>query len=80
MHVVFQNYTNPDYKIRRILCPHPNIAPGYQTFKSLKSFVCKCPECGEIKEIFSDEFNKDHTCKKCGKPIDFAQCTLDGGA
>jgi hypothetical protein len=31
-------------------------------------------------ENFSDEFQKDHTCAKCGKPIDFTQCTLDGGA
>ena len=38
----------------------------------------KCPECGESKEIFSDEFDKTHTCAKCGKPIDFTQCTLDG--
>jgi len=58
----------------------PQHCPGYQTFKTLKSFICKCPECGESKEIFSDEFNKDHTCGKCGKPIDFTQCTLDGGA
>ena len=58
----------------------PQHCPGYENFKNLKSFVCKCPECGESKEIFSDEFNKNHTCGKCGKPIDFTQCTLDGGA
>ena len=57
----------------------PQHCPGYETFKNLKSFVCKCPACGESKEIFSDEFNKAHTCGKCGKEIDFAQCTLDGG-
>jgi uncharacterized protein (DUF983 family) len=58
----------------------PQHCPGYENFKNLKSFICKCPECGESKEIFSDEFNKNHTCGKCGKPIDFAQCTLDGSA
>ncbi|MDJ0784800.1 MAG: hypothetical protein QNJ22_22740 [Desulfosarcinaceae bacterium] len=58
----------------------PQHCPGFQNFKHLKSFICKCPECGEQKEIFSDEFDKTHTCSKCGKPIDFNQCTLDGAA
>lgn len=58
----------------------PQHCPGYEQFKNLKSFSCKCPECGESVEIFSDEFDKNHNCKKCGKPIDFTQCTLDGGA
>jgi hypothetical protein len=58
----------------------PQHCPGFQNFKHLKSFVCKCPECGEQKEIFSDEFDKNHTCSKCGKPIDFNQCTLSGEA
>jgi hypothetical protein len=30
-------------------------------------------------EIFSDEFDKAHTCKKCGAQIDFAECTLEAG-
>lgn len=58
----------------------PQHCPGFQSSKSLKSFICKCPECGEQKEIFSDEFDKTHTCSKCKKPIDFDQCTLDGEA
>jgi uncharacterized protein (DUF983 family) len=58
----------------------PQHCPGFQNHKHLKSFVCKCPECGEQKEIFSDEFDKVHACAKCGKPIDFNQCTLDGEA
>ena len=41
--------------------------------------MCKCPECGAEKEIFSDEFDRAHKCAKCGKDIDFAQCTLEGG-
>jgi uncharacterized protein (DUF983 family) len=57
----------------------PQHCPGYESFKNLKSFICKCHECGESKEIFSDEFNKNHTCSKCGKAIDFNQCTLEGG-
>lgn len=58
----------------------PQHCPGFQQFKSLKAFTCNCPECGEAKEIFSDEFNKSHVCAKCGKPIDFTQCTISGGA
>jgi hypothetical protein len=35
----------------------PQHCPGYQNFKTLKAFTCKCPKCGEVKEIFSDEFD-----------------------
>ena len=56
----------------------PKHCPGFENFKNLKSFQCKCPECGETKEIFSDEFENTHKCDKCGKDINFAQCTLDG--
>jgi hypothetical protein len=33
----------------------PQHCPGYANFKTLKSFTCACPKCGEVKEIFSDE-------------------------
>ena len=55
----------------------PKHCPGFENFKNLKSFQCKCPKCGETNEIFSDEFDKKHKCYKCGEDIDFAQCTLD---
>ena len=58
----------------------PKHCPGYTNFKNLKSFSCKCPGCGKEKEIFSDEFDREHTCSGCGQPIDFAQCTLEGEA
>ena len=58
----------------------PQHCPGYEQFKHLKSFMCKCSECGESKEIFSDEFDRTHVCQSCGKEIDFTQCTLEGGA
>lgn len=58
----------------------PQHCPGYEQFKHLKSFSCNCPACGEVKEIFSDEFDKIHTCGKCGQEIDFTQCTLEGSA
>jgi len=58
----------------------PQHCPGFEQFKALRSFICKCPACAHELEVFSDEFDKPHTCKKCGKPIDFTQCTLDGSA
>lgn len=57
----------------------PQHCPGFQQNKNLQSFVCKCPECGTEKEIFSDEFEKTHICAKCKGEIDFTQCKLDAG-
>jgi hypothetical protein len=56
----------------------PQHCPGYANFKTLKSFTCECPKCGQVKEIFSDEFDRPHTCTKCNEPIDFSQCHLEG--
>ncbi|MDY7039104.1 MAG: hypothetical protein SV375_23515 [Thermodesulfobacteriota bacterium] len=55
----------------------PQHCPGFEKFKNLKSFTCKCPECGADKEVFSDEFDRKHSCATCGKEIDFTQCVLD---
>ncbi len=60
---------------KEVIMTTPQHCPGYEQFKSLKTFTCKCPECGEEKEIFSDEFDKTHKCDKCGKDIDFTKCT-----
>jgi uncharacterized protein (DUF983 family) len=57
----------------------PQHCPGFEQFKKLKAFSCKCPGCGKEKEIFSDEFDKTHTCSGCGKEIDFTQCSLEAG-
>ncbi|MBW1642709.1 MAG: hypothetical protein JRI53_12885 [Deltaproteobacteria bacterium] len=57
----------------------PQHCPGFEQFKGLKSFICKCPTCGKEIEIFSDEFDKPHKCKGCQEQIDFTQCSLDGG-
>jgi len=56
----------------------PQHCPGFHNFKNLQSFMCKCPHCGKETEIFSDEFDKKHICKRCKKEIDFKQCTLEG--
>jgi len=52
----------------------PKHCPGFENFK------CQCPECGQEKEIFSDEFDKTHLCDSCGKKIDFTQCSLESEA
>jgi len=57
----------------------PQHCPGFEQFKNLQSFVCKCPGCNQEIEVFSDEFDKEHICQGCGKPIDFTQCKLDSG-
>ena len=44
----------------------PKSCPGWQKFKHLTSFECKCPECGKEIEIFSDEFDKAQRCTGCG--------------
>lgn len=58
----------------------PLHCPGFEQFKTLSSFMCKCPECGEENEIFSDEFDKTHKCQACNQQIDFTQCTPDSQA
>ena len=58
----------------------PRHCPGFEQFKNLKSFLCKCPNCGKEIEIFSDELDRPHTCKSCQKEVDFTKCTLTAGA
>jgi len=58
----------------------PRHCPGFAAFKNLKSFACKCPNCGELKEIFSDEFDRPQKCLRCKQDIDFSQCTLEAEA
>lgn len=57
----------------------PNHCPGFESFRDLESFICTCNHCGTEVEIFSDEFNREHTCKDCKKKIDFSQCRYDAG-
>lgn len=54
--------------------------PGFESFRSLKSFTCICSQCGAEKEIFSDEFDREHLCGQCRQKIDFAKCTYRAGA
>lgn len=56
----------------------PKACPGWEQFRSLSSVECKCPECGKEKEIFSDQFDREHICDRCGKAIDFTKCALGG--
>jgi uncharacterized protein (DUF983 family) len=56
----------------------PKHCPSFEQNKSLKTYICKCPECGVEIEVFSDELDKKRTCGECGKKIDVNQCILDG--
>jgi len=58
----------------------PSHCPGFQHLRNLKSFRCRCNQCGEAKEIFSDEFDRPHKCPGCGAPINFSRCRLEGEA
>lgn len=53
--------------------------PGFERFKDLKSFLCKCQSCGAEIEIFSDEFERERNCKTCHQKIDFTKCEYYGG-
>lgn len=52
----------------------PLHCPGFERFRNLSSFLCRCPKCGAEAEIFSDEFDRPHTCRQCRQPIDFTRC------
>jgi len=36
----------------------PKHCPGFERFRNLNSFLCKCPDCGAEQEVFSDEFDQ----------------------
>jgi hypothetical protein len=55
----------------------PIHCPGLDDLKNLKSYICKCPNCGKEKEVFSDEFNRSHKCSGCGKEIDFSKYIIE---
>ncbi len=54
----------------------PMHCPGFEKFKKLQSFTCKCNNCKAENEIFSDEFDKIRKCKSCGSEIDFTKCSI----
>ncbi len=33
-----------------------------------------------VKEIFSDEFDREHVCADCGQKIDFTKCAIEAEA
>jgi uncharacterized protein (DUF983 family) len=77
--MVSKELAQPQVKIEKedAMESTPRHCPGFESHKTLQAFVCKCPNCGQEREIFSDEFDKAHTCKKCGQPIDFSKCILE---
>lgn len=43
--------------------------PGFEANKTLNAVKLKCPECGRLIEIFSDEMEKVVKCPECGTKI-----------
>lgn len=58
----------------------PQHCPGFERFRKLTSFYCRCAKCGAEAEIFSDEFDRPHHCRQCHEPIDFQQCAWHAGS
>jgi hypothetical protein len=48
--------------------------PGFEQFRKLTSFICRCPGCGTEMEIFSDELSRPRLCPQCREQVDFQQC------
>lgn len=51
--------------------------PGFESNKSLSEIKIKCPDCGEVFEIFSDELGKTAKCPACGSTVDPATARVD---
>lgn len=58
----------------------PRHCPGFEANKQLTAFTCRCPNCGKEKEIFSDEFDREHICAGCKQKIDFTKCKFEAEA
>lgn len=50
--------------------------PGFESNKSLNEVKLKCPDCGKVVDIFSDEANKKIKCPACSTMIDPKTCTI----
>ena len=49
--------------------------PGFESNKTLNEVKVKCPECGKVWEIFSDELQKNVKCSACSALFDPKVCT-----
>ena len=58
---------------------HRSIAQGSQILKRLNRSCANARDAGPKKKSFRMSFDRAHKCGECGKDIDFAQCTLEGG-
>lgn len=43
--------------------------PGFESNKSLNEIKVKCPACGKVMDVFSDELEKNVKCADCGAMI-----------
>ncbi len=50
--------------------------PGFEANKTLSEVKVKCPECGKVVEIFSDEVGKTLKCSGCGASMNTQNCQV----
>ena len=51
--------------------------PGFESNKTLNEVKIKCPDCGQVMEIFSDETDKKVKCAGCSTMLTPAACKVD---
>ena len=51
--------------------------PGFESNKSLSEIKIKCPDCGKVLEIFSDEADKNIKCPGCGTMLAPQDCKAE---
>ena len=50
--------------------------PGFEANKTLNEVKVKCPDCGKVFEVFSDEVDKKVTCPACSAKVDPKVCAV----
>lgn len=48
--------------------------PGFEANKSLNEVKLKCPDCGKVFDVFSDEMEKTVKCPACSAKVDPKTC------
>jgi DNA-directed RNA polymerase subunit RPC12/RpoP len=51
--------------------------PGFESNKTINEVKLKCPDCGKVIEVFSDEVQKQIKCPHCSTAIDTKTCVVD---
>lgn len=55
---------------------NPKHCPGFERFRDLKSFTCRCHVCGTEIEFFTDKIDRVPFCSRCHNPIDITEAII----